>query len=71
MTRTRPQLVSVEIKVNAIKPALHVVLTFAVHFDQGGDAAQFDGVNFLHRRVGQTNLSLSPLNPQPNESAVA
>ena len=28
---------------------------FAVHFDHGGDAAQFDGVNFSHRRVGQGN----------------
>jgi hypothetical protein len=27
----------------------------AVHFDQGGDATQFDGINFLHRRVGQNN----------------
>jgi hypothetical protein len=28
---------------------------FAVHFDHGGDAAQFNGINFLHRRVGQND----------------
>lgn len=27
----------------------------AVHFDPGGDPAQFNGINFLHRRVGQNN----------------
>jgi hypothetical protein len=28
---------------------------FAVHFDHGGEAAQFNGINFLPRRVGQGN----------------
>lgn len=28
---------------------------FDVHFDHGGDTAQFDGINFLHRGIGQNN----------------
>ena len=28
---------------------------FTVHFDQGGDSAQFNGINFLHGRVGQND----------------